>query len=173
MTRSIPWLLAASLMAVSTFAMAAPPADAIEVIVSGKAPTVIDHATMAKLPPAEVMAAAHDSPKSSWKGVALASILEQAGAPTGKQLRGRAMASYVRVTATDGYQVVFALTDFDPDFSHGATIVLADEHDGKPLTDDGPFRLVIPGDVRPARWVRNVKTIEVVDGGSGTGKTSH
>ncbi len=173
MTRAISWVLAAGLFAAPTFATAAAPAGTIEIIVPGKANTIIDRTLLAKLPPTEVMAAAHDSAKSRWKGVNLAAILEQAGAPTGKQLRGRAMASYVRVTATDGYQVVFALTDFDPDFNHGATIVLAGEHDGKPLTEDGPFRLVIPGDSRPARWVRNVKTIEVVDGGTANGKSGH
>jgi DMSO/TMAO reductase YedYZ molybdopterin-dependent catalytic subunit len=170
MSRAISWFLVACLWMAPTFAMAV---ETVEVIVPGKANIVLDRASMEKMPTAEVSAAAHDAPTSQWKGVTLASILGQAGAPAGKQLRGRAMASYVRVTGTDGYQVVFALTDFDPDFNHGATVILADERDGKPLTDDGPFRLVIPGDARPARWVRNVKTIEVVDGGTGSGKLDH
>jgi hypothetical protein len=74
--------------------------------------------------------------------------------------------------AADGYQVVFSLTELDAAFG-GRNVVLVDRQDGHPLSQkDGPLRLVVGGDKRPARWIREVETIEVVDGSSGPGHTS-
>lgn len=138
-------------------------AAAVQVSVPGRPPLALDRAALATLPRAQAQAASHDEPPSLWQGVALADVLAKAGAPAGKALRGRALASYVRVTAADGYQVVFGLGELDPGVGH-AQALLADRHEGKPLDKDGPFRLVVPGDRRAARWVRNVVRIEVVDG---------
>jgi hypothetical protein len=38
---------------------------------------------------------------------------------------------------------------------------VADTEDGKPIADDGPLKLVATGEKRPARWVRNLVSIEV------------
>jgi len=98
-----------------------------------------------------------------WAGVSLVAIMHQANVPQATQLRGREMTKIVRVTGADGYAVVFGLAELDATFSN-TTVILVDQHEGKALSpDDGPFRLVVPGDKRAARWVRNVRTIEVVD----------
>jgi hypothetical protein len=71
------------------------------------------------------------------------------------------MRLYVIVEAADGYQAVFALSEFDPDFTD-RVIILADRRDGKPLPPpEGPFRLVVAGEKRHARWVRGVTTLDV------------
>jgi hypothetical protein len=68
----------------------------------------------------------------------------------------------VRVIGLDNYTVDFALTEFDPVFSD-RSIVLAERQDGGPLPENArPFRLIVTGDEHPARWVRQVKSIEVV-----------
>jgi hypothetical protein len=83
-------------------------------------------------------------------------------APLGDNLRSDALGLAVKVVGADGYTVVFGLADLDPSFSD-RTILVADAQDGASLPDDaGPFRLVIPGDARPARWVRQIRTIEIV-----------
>jgi DMSO/TMAO reductase YedYZ molybdopterin-dependent catalytic subunit len=42
-------------------------------------------------------------------------------------------------------------------------IWLALDVDGKPLPDaDGPMKLVVPDDAKPARWVHAVQSISVV-----------
>ena len=42
-------------------------------------------------------------------------------------------------------------------------MLLADALDGKPLGgEQGPWRLVVPDDKRPARWARQVKKVAVV-----------
>ena len=64
--------------------------------------------------------------------------------------------------AADGYKVVIALPELDPEFTD-RVILLADKANGHPLdTKDGPFRIVVPGEKRMARWVRQVTTLKVV-----------
>ena len=136
--------------------------DAVRYIAPGQAPVVLDAAALAKLPRVTVHAGAHGDAPTAWEGVSLAEVLRAEGAPLGKALRGNALANVVRVTAADGYQVAFGLGDLDPDLG-AENVVLVDRHEGKPLdTSDGPFRLVIPADKRPARWVRSVQSIELL-----------
>lgn len=80
-------------------------------------------------------------------------------------LRGAALARYVVVTASDGYRAVLSLAEPDSATvrtAPGGPVLLADRVDGRPPgTEDGPLRLVVPGDLRPARSVRGVARIEV------------
>jgi hypothetical protein len=117
--------------------------------------------TLAGLPRVKVEAKEHENPTATYEGVLLGSILERAGVPRGEKLRGKALRTIVVITATDGYEVVFTLPDTDPAFTD-RLIVLADTKDGKPLPEkEGPFRIVVPVEKRPARWIRNVKTIVI------------
>src|SRR6202000_1536868 len=137
-------------------------AESVRYLAVGKPAVVIDEKMLAAMPRITVQAGAHGDAPSAWEGVALVELLRAEGAPLGKALRGDALASYVRVTATDGYQVVFSLGELDADMG-AARGVLVDRHEGKALEDkDGPLRLVVPGDQRPARWVRNVASIELI-----------
>jgi Oxidoreductase molybdopterin binding domain len=97
----------------------------------------------------------------AYEGVQVAALLGRAGAPLGKQLRGPRMKLYVVVEAADGYRAVFALAEFDPDFTD-RVILLADRRDGRPLSSkEGPFRIVVPGEKRHARWVRQVSALDI------------
>jgi hypothetical protein len=72
------------------------------------------------------------------------------------------MKLYVLVKARDGYAAVFALPEFDAGFTD-RVILLADRSQGQALgAVEGPFRLVVPGEKRRARWVRQVTDIEVM-----------
>ena len=78
-----------------------------------------------------------------YQGVRLRDVLGEAGAPFGKPLRGKALASYVLASAKDGYQVTFALAELDPDSQDSDRIVVADRRDGKPLAaDQDPLRII-------------------------------
>ena len=121
----------------------------------------VSAATLAGLPRVKVEAKEHDNPKATYEGVLLGSILERAGIPRGETLRGKALRAVVVITASDGYEVVFTLPDTDPAFTD-RLILLADKKDGKPLPErEGPFRIVAPSEKRPARWIRNVRTIAI------------
>ncbi|HEY6371510.1 MAG TPA: hypothetical protein VIX37_13100 [Candidatus Sulfotelmatobacter sp.] len=63
------------------------------------------------------------------------------------------MAEVVMVEAADGYKVVFALAEVDAGFA-SREIILADKRDGKSRdAQEGPLRILAPGDKRPARSV--------------------
>jgi hypothetical protein len=64
------------------------------------------------------------------------------------------------VTGSDGYAIAFSFGEIAPDFGNRA-IMLATEVDGKPLPDGQAFRLVVPGDKRGARSVKDVVRIDV------------
>ncbi len=118
-------------------------------------------AELARLPHVSVHASAHGV-EGDFEGVPLIDLLRAAGAPTGDKLRGPALALYVRVTAADGYRVVFALAELDAS-TGSREAILADAKDGKPLDDEeGPLRVIVPGDKRPARWVRQVIAIDLL-----------
>jgi DMSO/TMAO reductase YedYZ molybdopterin-dependent catalytic subunit len=117
---------------------------------------------LAKMPRETASVPAPDGSKITYEGVTLLAVLQKAGAPFGKQLRGKVLSTYVLAKAQDGYQVVFTLGELDPDFGN-ETILLADKRDGKPLAEkQGPFRLVCPNDKEGARSVRMLTTLEVV-----------
>jgi len=97
-----------------------------------------------------------------YEGVLVGELLKRAGAPVGRDLSGKAVATYVRASAKDGYQVVFSLAELDPGFTSN-DIIVADSVDGKPLFDyQGPLRIVAPHDKRGARSIRMLQRIEVV-----------
>lgn len=95
-----------------------------------------------------------------YEGVRLDVLLAKVAAPLGRALRGAAMADLVVVKGADGYKAVFGLADMDPAFRN-EPVILADRADGAPLGPEGPLRLVVGGDLRPARSVRSVVEIDV------------
>jgi DMSO/TMAO reductase YedYZ molybdopterin-dependent catalytic subunit len=126
------------------------------------APLILKPDDLARMPRETVSASDQDGTKVSYEGVPLREILKLAGAPLGKELRGKALASYVLAKAHDGYQVVFSLGEMDTAFG-AESIIVSDKHDGKPLSGyQGPFRLVCPNDKAGARSVRMLETLELV-----------
>ena len=124
-------------------------------------PLQLTAAELAHFPRQSVTAKAHDGKESRYEGVAVFEILKKAGLPTGKELRGKAVALYLVVEASDGYRAVFALPEFDPAFTN-QVILLADRRDGQPLSfHEGPLQIIVPGEKRHARWVRQVITLRI------------
>ena len=122
--------------------------------------TLVD-ADLQALPRKKVNVSDERGNKVSYEGVPVAEILRRAGVPLAKQLRGPALALYVLVSAADGYRAVFALAEFDPEFTD-RVIVLADSRDGRHLMpSEGSFRIIVPGEKRHARWVREVISLDI------------
>jgi hypothetical protein len=116
---------------------------------------------LAKLPRQTVKAADPAGKTASYEGVSLAEVLKAAGVTLGKELKGPLLANSLVVQAADGYRVVFALPEIDPDFTDHV-VLLADRKDGKPLdAKEGPYRLVVSHDKRHSRWVRQVNRVAV------------
>ncbi len=126
-----------------------------------KQPLKLTAADLEKMPRATVQTKS-DGLTVNYEGVWLHDVLKQAGTPSGTELRGKALTSYVLAEAKDGYQVVFSLAEFDPAFTD-SQILLAYKADGKPLAGaQGPFRLVAPKEKRGARSIRMLTRLEVV-----------
>jgi len=120
-----------------------------------------DLAALAQLPQHTVHAEAHGK-NVECSGPNLIDVLGTVGAASGEALRGKSLALYARISAADGYRAVFALAELDPAFRTDVAIVTA-SCDGHALdAKDGPFRLVVPGEKRPARWVRQVTAIDLL-----------
>jgi DMSO/TMAO reductase YedYZ molybdopterin-dependent catalytic subunit len=153
-------LVGFALLACLVFAQAPPATLAVQGDVP--APLSLTSDDLAKMPRETATVPAADGSKIVYEGVPLRALLEKAGAPFGKKLRGKVLTTYVLAKAMDGYQVLFTLGELDPDFGN-ATILVADRRDGKPLGEkQGPFRLVCPNDHEGARSVRMLQTLEVV-----------
>ncbi|MBL8148868.1 MAG: molybdopterin-dependent oxidoreductase [Blastocatellia bacterium] len=118
-------------------------------------------ADLEKLSVETVEVKGHDGKQAAYTGTPVYQLLKLAGAKMGKDFRGKDAAYYLVVEATDGYQVVVAIPELDPEFSD-RKILLAYKKDGKPLEEfEGPFRLIVPDDKRQARWVRQVKSLTI------------
>lgn len=131
--------------------------------ISGKVDNqlVLREAELQRMPRTRVTVRDEKGARITYEGVAVAELLQRAGVPLGNRLRGTQMTLYVIVDASDGYKVVFALPEFDPGFA-SQIILLADKRDGLSLSaPEGPFRIVVPGDKRHARWVREVIDLDV------------
>lgn len=96
--------------------------------------------------------------KGHYKGALLWAILEAKGIKTAghnEQLRR----TFV-VEGSDGYQIAFSVGEIDPDFGN-LPITIAVERDGQPLVPGEGFRLIVPGDKRGARFVKDIVKIDV------------
>ena len=110
---------------------------------------------IAAMPHVAVTLAIHGH-SATYSGVPLDRLMAKVNAPMGEALRGAALADVVEVRACDGYRVALTLSEIDPAMREGA-IILADSADGASLkAPDGPFRLIVAGDKRPARSARCV-----------------
>ena len=122
---------------------------------------ILTAADIARLPHAHV-ALDHMGVTTDFSGPLLSDLLRDVGAPMGVRLHGAGVNDVVFVTAADKYRVVLSLAEVDPSFHRGAKVILADQGDGKPLpVKEGPYRLVVDGDLKPARAAYSVEAIEL------------
>jgi hypothetical protein len=121
-----------------------------------------------KMPRKSVSTRDHDGQMHQYDGVPIGAALAKAGVPQGAALRGKSMALTVVAEGTDGYRAVFSVAELDDDFA-AESVLIVDSSDGQPLSpDQGPIRLIVPGDKRAARSVRMLKSLTVVNLGGAT-----
>ena len=138
-------------------------ATAQQVTVGGEVntPLTLTAADLAAMPRSEAVAKDKQGTPHTFSGVALADIFKKAGVTTGRDLRGENLAKYVLVTCADNYQIVFSLAELDSSFTD-RVVILADQMEGKPLpAGTGPFRVIVPGEKKPARNCFQVTAIDI------------
>ncbi|MBO0863201.1 MAG: molybdopterin-dependent oxidoreductase [Chloracidobacterium sp.] len=138
-------------------------APEITLSVSGEVerPLKLTAADLAKLPRRSVRAKDHGGKESDFDGSPLIEVLKLAGVKFGEGLRGKNLALYLVIEASDGYRAVYALPELDPAYTD-KLIMLVDRRDGKALdANEGPLRIVVPDEKMHARWVRQVTGLVV------------
>jgi len=121
----------------------------------------LDAATLAALPREPVT---QHMPKGPihCEGVPLVALLRAGGAMPPGRLPPAHLSRYVVADARNGGRVLFSLAELDPE-TGGREVFVVDRCDGKPLpAEDGPLRLLVPGDARPARALRQLEALTVV-----------
>jgi DMSO/TMAO reductase YedYZ molybdopterin-dependent catalytic subunit len=133
-------------------------------------------ADIAKLPKKTVRVKSEKGVATTFEGVALQDVLDLAGVLFGQKLQGARLIAFVVAEgappplevpynrqAGDDYRALFSLPELDSTFTEHQPVILAITQDGKPLSAaDGPYRIIVPGDKRPSRWVKDVKMIWVL-----------
>jgi hypothetical protein len=116
-------------------------------------------ATLAGLPHVSVTVYnEHTKANETYSGVPLIALLAPLGVsehPRGKDLR-----LYVVAEGSDLYEAVYSSGEITPEVS-SSMVIVADVENGKPLTSDGPLKLIATGEKRPARWVRSLVALKV------------
>lgn len=93
-----------------------------------------------------------------WTGPLLWDVLADAGAVDPAK-PAEAVHLAVRVIGDDGWTAAFGLAELSPEFA-GRPIQLADRVNGAPIQGHG-LRLVVPGERRGGRSVRDVVRIDI------------
>ena len=106
----------------------------------------------------------HDTGKAVvYQGVPVESIFKKAGVPLNTPHGGKMVHLCVLATGKDGYQVVYALAEFDSTIV-SARPIIADQAEGKTLGEKvGPFRMVMPEEKKGARCIRMLEKLELID----------
>ena len=153
---------AVSLAAQQPSAAPASPSAVLHIWIAGHAEVQLTPAELRAFPQISVTTHnPHTNADETYSGVRLSDLLAKLGAPLGKDLRGPALAMYVVASGSDGYKAVLALAEIDPAF-HPGEVIVADIMNNAPLdAHNGPFKLVVTEDKRPARSVRNLVSISV------------
>lgn len=117
---------------------------------------------MRTLPMRKATIKGHDGEASTYRGAWLKEGLKLDCASFSSMDKKTMVRSAVRVGAADGYSALIALTETDSSFRE-RPVMLAWIKNGKPMeTHDGPFQLIVPDDMRHARDVRQVTSLEVI-----------
>src|SRR5262245_29187179 len=132
----------------------------VELIGPGGQQRTVTVSDLRAMPSLEVDVTSHNV-KGRYRGALLGALLRSVGMPPADSLRGPALAQDVIVEGSDGYRVVFAPAELDSGYTN-EIVLLAYEKDGRSLdAAEGPFRVIAPGEKRPARWVRNVVKVRL------------
>lgn len=104
----------------------------------------------------------HSKANEKYSGVPLTDLLAKVGVPLGEQVKGKLFLTGIVAEGTDHYDVLYALAEVDPSI-HAGDVLVADSVDEHKLEQDGAFKMVSTEEKRPARWVRNLASITVVE----------
>jgi hypothetical protein len=104
----------------------------------------------------------HTKASETYGGVPISAILARLGLPFERKNEHTLLKTILIAEGTDGYRVIVSTYETLGAIRDTDAIVadaLITPEGSKPLAADGAFKLVLPGDKRPQRWVQNLKSI--------------
>ena len=104
-----------------------------------------------------------------YTGASLWGVLDAGDIVTNPAIKNDVLNKYVLATGSDGYRVVFSLSELNPNFGNRPDLVAYSETSNgasTPLTGDGFARTTAPGDVKGGRYVSNLVDLDVRSSGS-------
>ena len=137
------------------------PSNTLAVIAAGKTATLTVADLQAMPQRTLVVHNGHSNVDESYTGVGLSDLLAKYGLTLDNGGAKQVYHSYVRAEGTDHYFVLFSATELE-DKVHTGDAIVALTVDGKPLAEDGKFKMVLAGEKRPARWVTNLASLSIV-----------
>lgn len=138
-------------------------AQDLKVTVAGRDTVVLTPAEVKALPRAKATITVKGQPVV-YEGAVLHGALLKAGVVSGERLMGRYLNQVVVLRAADGFSSILSIAETDPVY-RANPVILADTVSGKPLdVREGPYRVVVDGDLRSSRSPRGVVSIEVKAG---------
>lgn len=150
------------LLAVTLSAPVAVHGQSITVKRADGAERVLNASTLAQLPRARGVTLDHGD-TLRYEGWLLKDVLLAAEAGPVDSLRGPALRRLIVFVGRDGYRIVMTLAELDVTLGN-TSVVVVDRQNSAPLTEEhGPLRILVVGDSRASRWVRQVARIELVD----------
>ncbi|MBK6486873.1 MAG: hypothetical protein IPF98_08395 [Gemmatimonadetes bacterium] len=103
----------------------------------------------------------HGAPPATFQVIPLGRLLSHAGVAL-DSLGGRDLLQLVVAEARDGYAVAFSLGELSPTLGN-REVAVAFTRDARAIPPtDGPFRLLVPGEARAARAVRQLVRLRVL-----------
>jgi len=138
-------------------------AQDLKVTVAGRDSVILTPAEVKALPRAKATITVKGQPVV-YEGAVLHEALLKAGVVSGERLMGRYLNQIVIARAADGYSSILSIAETDPVY-RANPVILADTVNGHPLdAREGPYRMVVDGDLRPSRSPRAVVSLEVKAG---------
>jgi hypothetical protein len=136
------------------------PSTSLTLTIDGKS-TVLSVAELQAIPQKTITVQnAHTKQEETYSGVSLGDLLAKYGLPVNQTTHKKMLHGYLIAEGTDKYWVLYSLTEIEGS-EHNGDVIVATSMSGKPLGDDGEFKLVDSGDKKPERWVRNLSAITV------------
>lgn len=165
MWRRRPWVLGVLGLLLAVPAAHGQGADEVLVTVvlaDGRA-RPFTRAALEALPAERASARVRDGAAFEVAGVSVTEVLKASGLDLSQRLgAGNVVGHALVARAADGYRAVFGLAEVDPHFGHAPLLLNWKNADGTPLAARvGPLQLIVTGESRPGRWVRQLKSLEV------------
>ena len=134
---------------------------ALAVTVDGKTTTVTLAELEAMPQRALTVRNGHSGVDEMYTGVGTDVLLAKFGLTLEGPGAKRVYHSYLKAEGTDKYWVFYSATELEAGMRTTEALV-ALRLNGKALEADGAFKLVVAGEKKPARWVRNLAGLTVV-----------